>query len=408
MNADGAGAPGPSGRVAFVGAGPGDPGLLTARALELIALADVILYDRLIPDQALAGARADAELRYVGKQGGGPFVPQEQTEALMLERARAGALVVRLKGGDPFVFGRGGEEALALRAAGIAFEVVPGITAGIAASAYAGIPVTHRGLASAVALITAHEDPAKPEVALDWNALAAFPGTLVFYMGVRTLPALSARLIDAGRPGAQAAAVVSHGTLPEQRTVLGTLASIAADAAAAGVQAPAITVIGDVAALHAQLEWRQPGPLAGATVAVTRARAQSSSLAARLRALGASVIETPSIRIVATTDELPALESFDLLCLTSANGVDLLFERLAARGEDARSMAGAVVAAIGPGTARALRDHGVIADVVPERFVAEGLIEALAGVEFSRVLIARAAQARDVVPDALRERGASV
>ena len=408
MNADGAGAPGPSGRVAFVGAGPGDPGLLTARALELIALADVILYDRLIPDQALAGARADAELRYVGKQGGGPFVPQEQTEALMLERARAGALVVRLKGGDPFVFGRGGEEALALRAAGIAFEVVPGITAGIAASAYAGIPVTHRGLASAVALITAHEDPAKPEVALDWNALAAFPGTLVFYMGVRTLPALSARLIDAGRPGAQAAAVVSHGTLPEQRTVLGTLASIAADAAAAGVQAPAITVIGDVAALHAQLEWRQPGPLAGATVAVTRARAQSSSLAARLRALGASVIETPSIRIVATTDELPALESFDLLCLTSANGVDLLFERLAARGEDARSMAGAVVAAIGPGTARALRDHGVIADVVPERFVAEGLIEALAGVEFSRVLIARAAQARDVLPDALRERGASV
>jgi uroporphyrinogen III methyltransferase/synthase len=408
MNADGAGAPGPSGRVAFVGAGPGDPGLLTARALELIALADVILYDRLIPDQALAGARADAELRYVGKQGGGPFVRQEQTEALMLERARAGALVVRLKGGDPFVFGRGGEEALALRAAGIAFEVVPGITAGIAASAYAGIPVTHRGLASAVALITAHEDPAKPEGALDWNALAAFPGTLVFYMGVRTLPALSARLIDAGRPGAQAAAVVSHGTLPEQRTVLGTLASIAADAAAAGVQAPAITVIGEVAALHAQLEWRQPGPLAGATVAVTRARAQSSSLAARLRALGASVIETPSIRIVATTDELPALESFDLLCLTSANGVDLLFERLAARGEDARSMAGAVVAAIGPGTARALRDHGVIADVVPERFVAEGLIEALAGVEFSRVLIARAAQARDVLPDALRERGASV
>ncbi|MGA2970906.1 MAG: uroporphyrinogen-III C-methyltransferase [Acidimicrobiales bacterium] len=408
MSAGGAGATAGSGRVAFVGAGPGDPGLLTARALALIALADVILYDRLIPDQALAGARADAELLYVGKQGGGPYVPQEQTEALMLERARAGALVVRLKGGDPFVFGRGGEEALALRAAGIDFEVVPGITAGIAASAYAGIPVTHRGLASAVALITAHEDPEKPEAALDWDALAAFPGTLVFYMGVRTLPALSARLIDAGRPGDQPAAVVSHGTLPEQRTVLGTLATIAADAAAAGVQAPAITVIGEVAALHAQLDWLEPGPLAGATVAVTRARAQSSSLATRLRALGASVIEAPAIRIVASTDELPPLAPFDLLCLTSANGVELLFERLAARGEDARSMAGAVVAAIGPGTARALRDHGVIADVVPERFVAEGLIEALAGVEFSRVLIARAAQARDVLPDALRERGASV
>jgi uroporphyrinogen III methyltransferase/synthase len=396
------------GRVAFVGAGPGDPGLLTARALELIALADVILYDRLIPPQALAGARADAELRYVGKQGGGPFVPQEETEALMLERAGAGALVVRLKGGDPFVFGRGGEEALALRAAGIAFEVVPGITAGIAAAAYAGIPVTQRGLASAVALITAHEDPEKPESAIDWGALAAFPGTLVFYMGVRTLPALCERLIEAGRSGAQPAAIVSHGTLPEQRTVRGTLATIAQAAAQAGIGAPAITVIGEVAALHDQLDWRLPGPLAGASVVVTRARAQASELAARLRALGAAVIEAPAIRIVATDDPLPALERFDLVCLTSANAVELLFERLAARGEDARSLAGAQVAAIGPGTARALRERGVIADVVPERFVAEGLIDALAGVDFSRVLVARAAQARDALPDALRERGASV
>jgi uroporphyrinogen III methyltransferase/synthase len=398
----------PAGRVAFVGAGPGDPGLLTARALELIALADVVLYDRLIPGEALAGARADAELRYVGKQGGGAFVPQEETEALMLERAQGGALVVRLKGGDPFVFGRGGEEALALRAAGIAFEVVPGITAGIAAAGYAGIPVTQRGLASAVALITAHEDPAKPESALDFSAFAAFPGTLVFYMGVRTLPALTARLIEAGRPAGEPAAVVAHGTLPEQRTVLATLATIAEQAASEGLEAPAIIVIGDVAALHAQLEWREPGPLAGVTVAVTRARAQASLLAAQLRALGARAIEAPTIRIVATSEELPPLGEFDLVCLTSANGVELLFERLAARGEDARALAAAVVAAIGPGTARALREHGVIADVVPERFVAEGLLDALAGVEFSRVLIARAAQARDVLPDALRERGASV
>jgi uroporphyrinogen III methyltransferase/synthase len=400
--------PGGGGLVAFVGAGPGDPGLLTARALELIALADVILYDRLIPREALAGARADAELRYVGKQGGGPFVPQEETEALMLERARSGALVVRLKGGDPFVFGRGGEEALVLRAAGIAFEVVPGLTAGIAAAGYAGIPVTHRGLASAVALVTAHEDPEKDEGALDWAALAAFPGTLVFYMGVRTLPSLTARLIAAGRRGAQPAAVVSHGTLPEQRTLLGTLETIAAAAADAGMQAPAITVIGDVAALHGELAWRVAGPLAGVTVAVTRARAQASSLAAALHALGADVIEAPAIRIVARADELPALERFDLICLTSANGVELLFERLEARGEDARALAGTLVAAIGPGTARALRARGVIADIVPERFVAEGLIEALTGVDFSNVLIARAAGARDVLPDALRERGASV
>jgi uroporphyrinogen III methyltransferase/synthase len=397
-----------SGRVAFVGAGPGDVGLLTARALELIALADVILYDRLIPAEALAGARPDADCRYVGKQGGGPFVPQEQTEALMLERARAGALVVRLKGGDPFVFGRGGEEALRLRAAGIPFEVVPGITAGIAAAGYAGIPVTHRGLASAVALITAHEDPEKPESALDWDALAAFPGTLVFYMGMRTLAALSARLIAAGRPAHQPAAVVAQGTLPEQRTVLGTLETIARDVASAGLQAPAITVIGEVAALGAKLAWRDTGPLDGATVAVTRARAQASELAARLRTLGARVIEAPAIRIVATSEPLPPLAGFDLICLTSPNGVGLLFERLAARGEDARALAGARVAAIGPGTARALREHGVTADVVPERFVAQGLIEALREVDFSRVLIARAASARDVLPDALRESGASV
>ena len=397
-----------AGRVAFVGAGPGDAGLLTARALELIAGADVILYDRLIPAEALAGARADAELRYVGKQGGGPFVPQEETEALMLERARGGALVVRLKGGDPFVFGRGGEEALALAAAGIAFEVVPGITAGIAAAGYAGIPVTHRGLASAVALITAHEDPRKSEQAVDWQALAAFPGTLVFYMGVRTLPALTARLIEAGRPPGQPAAVVARGTLPDQQTVLGTLATIADDAASAGAAAPAITVIGDVAALHAELAWRAPGPLAGVTVVVTRARAQASELAARLRTLGARALETPAIRISATSDPLPALAGFDLICLTSANGVQQLFERLAARGEDARALAGARVAAIGPGTARALREHGVIADIVPERFVAEGLIEALAEIPVSRVLIARAAGARDVLPDALAARGAQV
>ena len=336
------------------------------------------------------------------------MTPFDEDRAAMLERARAGALVVRLKGGDPFVFGRGGEEALALRAAGIAFEVVPGVTAGIAAAGYAGIPVTHRGIASGVALIAAHEDPAKDERLLDWNALAAFPGTLVFYMGVRTLPVLTERLLESGRPRSQPAAVVSHGTMPEQRTVTGTLETIAAAAASAGVTAPAITVIGDVAALRDQLDWRSPGPLAGSSVVVTRARAQASELAARLRALGAQVVETPSIRIVARPDELPALDGFDLVCLTSPNGVGIFFEKLAARGEDARALAGARVAVIGPGTARALREHGVIADVVAERFVAEGLVEALSGVDVSRALIARAAQARDVLPDALRERGAEV
>jgi uroporphyrinogen III methyltransferase/synthase len=397
-----------SGRVAFVGAGPGDPGLLTARARELIAAADVILYDRLIGPSVLAGAREDAELRFVGKEGGGPSVPQSQIEAMMIELARGGALVVRLKGGDPFVFGRGGEEALTLRAAGVPYEVVPGVTAGIAAAAYAGIPVTHRGRASAVAFVTAHEDPARADAALDGRALARFPGTLVFYMGVRTLPALTARLIAAGRPASEPAAIIARGTFPDQRTVRGTLATIASAATDARIAAPAVTVVGEVAALAAELEWWHPGPLAGATVAVTRARAQASELAERLRRLGAEVLEAPAIRIVPTADLVPPLAGFDLVCLTSPNGVSQLFERLAARGEDARALGGAAVAAIGPGTARALREHGVIADVVPERFVAEGLIDALAGVEVGRALIARAAAARDTLPDALRARGVEV
>jgi uroporphyrinogen III methyltransferase / synthase len=397
-----------AGRVYLVGAGPGDPGLLTARSLELIATADVILHDRLIPASALDGARAEAELLYVGKEGGGKSVPQEQTEALMVARASEGKQVVRLKGGDPFVFGRGGEEALTLRAAGIAYEIVPGVTAGLAASAYAGIPVTQRGLASAVALVTGHEDPGKEESAIDWRALASFPGTLVFYMGVRRLAQIAESLIAAGRPAGEAVAVVESGTLPSQRTVTGTLQTIAEIVRAEAVRAPSITVVGPVATLSEQLSWLAPRPLAGRTVAVTRARAQSSALARRLEALGAEVIQAPVIRVQPLPG--PALDPspYDLICLTSPNGVAGLFERLAAGGRDARSLAGARVAAIGPGTARALAEHGVTPDVVPERFVAEALVEALAELPVSRVLIARASRARDVLPDALRARGAEV
>ncbi len=229
--------------VYLVGAGPGDPGLMTARALELIASADVIVYDRLIPAGALAGARADAELIYAGKEGGGPSVSQEEIQQLLLEHGAAGREVVRLKGGDPFVFGRGGEEAEALRAAGIAFEVVPGVTAGVAAPAYAGIPVTHRDAASAVAFVTGHEDPAKPESALDWDALASFPGTLVVYMGVRQLEAITQRLRAAGRPATEPAAVIERGTLADQRVVTGTLETIAAVAEQHGIRAPAVVAV---------------------------------------------------------------------------------------------------------------------------------------------------------------------
>ncbi|HLJ02008.1 MAG TPA: uroporphyrinogen-III C-methyltransferase [Solirubrobacteraceae bacterium] len=394
--------------VYLVGAGPGDPGLLTARALELIARADVIVYDRLIPDSALDGARPDAELIYAGKEGGGPSMPQAEIESLLLEHGAAGRTVVRLKGGDPFVFGRGGEEAEALHEHGIAFEVVPGVTAGVAASAYAGIPVTHRDAASAVAFLTGHEDPEKPESALDWDALARFPGTLVVYMGVRQLGAIAGKLVAAGRAADEPAAIIQRGTMSGQRVVVATLATIEAEATAAGIRAPAITVVGPVAALRERLAWFENRPLAGLSVAVTRARAQASGLAAQLRELGASVLETPAIRIVPLEVTLPGLDGYDLVCLTSPNGVRLLFERLAAGGRDARALAGARVAAIGPGTARALREHGVLADLVPERFVAEGLVEALADVPVRRALVARAAQARDVLPDALRARGAEV
>ncbi len=396
--------------VYLVGAGPGDPGLMTARALELIAAADVIVYDRLIAPTALDGARAGAELIYAGKEGGGPSMAQDEIERLLLEHGSAGEgkVVVRLKGGDPFVFGRGGEEAEALHAAGIAYEVVPGITAGVAAPAYAGIPVTHRDAASAVAFVTGHEDPTKPSRALDWDALAAFPGTLVVYMGVRQLAAITGSLAAAGRDGGEPAAVIERGTFPEQRVVSGSLSSIAAVASAEGIRAPAIAVFGQVAALRSRLRWFETRPLVGITVAVTRARAQASGLAAQLRGLGAVVVEAPAIRIAALDGATPVLDGYDLLCLTSPNGVRLLFERLAAAGRDARSLAGVRVAAIGPGTAAALRGHGVIADIVPERFVAEGLVEALAEVPVRRALIARAAHARDVLPAALRERGAEV
>jgi uroporphyrinogen III methyltransferase / synthase len=405
-----------AGVVYLVGAGPGDPGLMTARSLALIASADAVFYDRLIPPGALSGAREDAELVYVGKQPGVPSVPQEEIGERLIEAARAGKSVVRLKGGDPFVFGRGGEEGEALREAGVEFEVVPGVTAGIAATAYAGIPVTHRDDASAVAFVTGHEDPEKSESALDWDALARFPGTLVFYMGVKRLAENAAALIDAGRDPEQPAAAIERGTWPGQRTVGATLGTIAAAVEREGVGAPALIVVGPVAARREQLAWLERRPLHGRRVVVTRARAQASGLAATLRDLGAEVVELPAIRIEPRIDSdevraaATAIGVYELICLTSPNGVRLLFEAISEAGLDARALAGATVAAIGPGTARALAERGVLADVVPERFVAEALVEALADVEVekSRVLIARAADARNVLPDALRERGAEV
>ena len=405
-----------AGVVFLVGAGPGDPGLMTARALELIASADAILYDRLIPEGALSGARDDAELLYAGKAPGDAAMSQDAINDALVERATGGLSVVRLKGGDPFVFGRGGEEAEACRAAGVEFEVVPGVTAGVAAPAYAGIPVTHRDDASAVAFVTGHEDPAKADTALDWDALGRFPGTLVLYMGVKNLPDIARRLIDAGRDPAEPAAAIERGTLPGQRAVVATLESLASEVERQGLRPPSILLFGGVAARREEIGWLERRPLHGKRVVVTRARAQASGMARTLEALGAQVVELPAIRTeprIETEEVRAAIESlhtYALVCVTSPNGARLLFQAMDARGFDARALSQAQVAAIGPGTARALREGGVIADVVPERFVAEALVEALAEVpvQGKPVLVARAAEARDVLPDALRERGAEV
>jgi uroporphyrinogen III methyltransferase / synthase len=439
------------GVVYLVGAGPGDPGLMTARSLALIASADAIFHDRLIPPGALDGARRDAELVYVGKAptkdvpslvhpygplSDGTSVAQGEINDRLIEAARAGRSVVRLKGGDPFVFGRGGEEGEALRAAGVEFEVVPGVTAGVAASAYAGIPVTHRDDASAVAFVTGHEDPEKEGTALDWEALARFPGTLVFYMGVRRLADNAAALIEAGRNPDEPAAAVERGTMDGQRTVVATLETLAEAVEREGIGAPSLIVVGPVVQRRGALAWLERRPLHGRRVVVTRARAQASGLATTLRSLGAEVVELPAIRIEPRIDSdevrqaVERIGEYALICLTSPNGAHLLFEALGDAGLDARALGsgtnnghvgeggtgagppetGSVIAAIGPGTARALAERGITADIVPERFVAEAMVEALAQVEVEgrRVLVARAAEARDVLPDALRERGAEV
>jgi uroporphyrinogen III methyltransferase/synthase len=404
------------GVVYLIGAGPGDPGLMTARSLELIASAETIFHDRLIPPGALDGAREDAELVYVGKTPGTPSARQEEIAERMIEAARAGRSVARVKGGDPFVFGRGGEEGEALRAAGIEFEVVPGVTAGVGAAAYAGIPVTHRDDASAVAFVTGHEDPEKPDMALDWAALAGFPGTLVFYMGVKNLRRNAQALIDAGRDPEEPAAAIERGTTERQRVVTGTLATLAAEVQRAEVGAPALIIVGEVVARRESLAWVERRPLHGRRVVVTRARAQASGLAAELRALGAETVDLPAIRIEPRLDSpavramAAAIGDYSLICLTSPNGVRLLFEALRAEGADARALAGSTVAAIGPGTAAALARNGIAADIVPQRFVAEGLIEALeeVQVEGRRALVARAADARDILPEWLEGQGAAV
>lgn len=409
---------GQPGTVFLVGAGPGDPGLLTVRARELLGNCDAVVFDALVNPAILEGGAlgAGVERHFVGKRGGAASTRQRDITALLLRLAREGKRVVRLKGGDPYVFGRGSEEAQALAAAGIPFEIVPGVTAGIAASAYAGIPVTHRGLATSVTFVTGHEDPDKDAGGTDWAALARAGGTLVLYMGVGQLPRIAGALLAGGLAPDTPAAVIEWGTYPRQRTVTASLVTVAAAAARAGVAAPAITVIGAVAALRAELRWFDVRPLHGKRIIVTRARAQASELSARLAALGAEVIEAPAIRIepldpMPLRSALAAVGEYQWIVFTSRNAVEIFWRELFAMEQDARALAGVSVAAVGPATAAALRERGIAADVVPPRVLAEGVAEALAArgqVRGTRILYPRAEGARDALATALRAQGASV
>ena len=405
------------GRVYLVGAGPGDPGLLTLRGREVLGLADVVVYDALISPRLLNYTPQWCERIYVGKRSSAHTLSQDEINRLLVEKAGDGATVVRLKGGDPFVFGRGGEEALALVEAGIEFEVVPGVTAAVAGAAYAGIPVTHRHVASAVGFVTGHEAEDKPDSALDWDALARWKGTLVFYMGVSNLPVITRNLVGHGRGPDTPAAVIHWGTTARQRVVTGTLSTLPELVAAAGLGAPALILVGEVVTLRESLNWFERRPLFGRRIVVTRARAQASDLAARLEALGAETIEAPAIRIEKPEDPAPLaaavrdLAAIDWIVFTSVNGVDAFFEALAAAGLDTRALAGRRVAAIGPATTAQLAHFGLRADLQPETFTGAAVAEALAAVQNLsevRILLPRADIAPKELADTLSARGAIV
>ncbi len=402
------------GKVYLIGAGPGDPGLFTLKGKRCLEEADVVVYDYLANPRLLRYAKPNAELIYVGKQADQHTLPQEKIGRLLVARASEGKVVARLKGGDPFIFGRGGEEAEELAAAGIPFEVVPGVTSAVAAPAYAGIPLTHRDFTSTVAFVTGHEDPAKEETSIAWDKIATGIGTLVFFMGVGQLPEIVGKLMRHGRSPSTPAAVIRWGTRAEQEVVTGTLADLADKCR--GMKPPALIVVGEVVALREKLRWFEALPLAGKRILITRAREQASSFAAVLEAAGAEVVEFPTITFTAPESWAPLdaaigrLREYRWVIFTSANGVRFFWQRLQAAGRDIRDLAGITVCAIGPATAAALHSLGIRADIVPTEFKAEALVEAIGTDDLrgSRVLLARAAESREVIPEELTRRGALV
>ena len=404
------------GMVYLVGAGPGDPGLITVKGARCIAAADVLIYDYLAAKALLEHARPECECIYVGKKGGDHTLSQDGINALIVAKAAAGKIVTRLKGGDPFIFGRGGEEAEELVKAGIPFEIVPGVTSAIAAPAYAGIPLTHRQFTSTVAFITGHEDPNKDESNIDWASLAKGVGTLVFLMGVKNLPRIVERLLHHGRPAATPAALVRWGTTARQKTVTGTLENIEVRAREAGIKAPAIIVIGEVVTLRDTLKWLEKKPLFGKRIVVTRARAQASDLIQQLTLLGAECLQCPTIQVVPPDSWEPLdqaiqnLQQYHWIIFTSVNGVRYFFDRLHGRKKDARSLGHLHTAAIGPATAECLRRFGLHTDILPKTYQAESVAEAFGQIEITgkQVLLPRAREARSVLPEALRSMGAQV
>jgi uroporphyrinogen III methyltransferase / synthase len=405
-----------TGKVYLVGAGPGDPGLITLRGFRLLQSAEVVIYDFLVNPELLKQVPPEAEIIYVGKKGGDHTMPQGEINRLIIEKALSGKKIVRLKGGDPYIFGRGGEEAEELAKAQIPFEVVPGITSAIAVPAYAGIPLTHRRYNTAVAFFTGHEDPTKETPAKDFGPGIDPIGTLVFLMGVKNLPAILEKLLHQGIDSGTPAALIQWGTTVRQKTVVGTIGTIMKKSEEAGVTAPAIFIVGRVVELRETLNWFEKRPLSGKRVVVTRTREQASELVDRLSELGAECFEFPTIRITPPSDwaeldnAMGQVKGFDWIFFTSPNGVRFFFNRLESRGGDFRMLKGVRIGVIGPATAEALAQYHLRPDLVPDQYQAEHLLEALSQIPLvnKKVLIPRAAQARDVLPEGLRRMGAEV
>ncbi len=402
--------------VFLVGAGPGDPGLITVKGRNCLQQADVVIYDYLASPSLLNHVNPHSEIIYVGKKGGDHTLSQERINDLLVEKAKAGHTVCRLKGGDPFIFGRGGEEAEALIEAGIPFEVVPGVTSAIAAPAYAGIPLTHRRYTATVAFVTGHEDPEKDASNIDYAALAKGIGTLVFLMGVKNLAHIVDRLVANGRSDQTPVAVVRWGTSTSQVTVTGILGDIVEKVRQARLKAPAIIVVGEVVGLRKTMKWFESRPLFGKRIVVTRAREQASDLVARLLAMGAECIECPTIRVEPMPDTDPmdraiaAIGSYDWIVFTSANGVNFFFTQLFKKGLDVRALGPIRTAAIGPATAEGLKKFGLNTDILPESYRAESIVDAFRtqDVTGKHILLPRAAEARPVLPVELRKLGAIV